>query len=786
MADFTVSELEHFHADRRKLRSAYNGIPSPAHSAHGVLIRTSLRKLTTEKKAIKVRFYRNGDRLFKGITYAVSPERFRNFEALMADLTRTLADQSHLPQGVRQIFTADGSRRIRSLHELLPGESYVCASQEVFKKLDYTKNINATWSHGTPRHDKDGRDSRSSSPHNLVTETSQEESRAFIKPKLVTVIKSGSKPRKAARILLNKKTAHSFDQVLTDITDAIKLDSGAVRKLYTMNGKQVTSLQDFFKDDEVFIAYGQERYSQDDFDLGDNEFHNISAYHKLPRRDRVMLKSPASSRRNMSPRLSTGSSKVNGTDGGRTKTPEHPFSPKLYRNVQSRIDSGRGKGSNKSAKEALAERKNSIGSQGSPVTVRAASTKKKDGSSASGSRSSSSASSKYGASGKLRKGSGPANIADEHLQNDVEEKRPRQLELDAANEDIQNIPPGLIEKYKIGRVIGDGNFAVVKECTDRSTGEEFALKIIDKKKCKGKEKMIESEVSVLRDVKHPNIIQLLDEYDGPNHLYLLMELVKGGDLFDSISMATKYTERDASCMVHNLASAINYLHSLNIVHRDIKPENLLVCEHRDGTKSLKLGDFGLATFVMKPLTTVCGTPTYVAPEIILETGYGVQVDVWAAGVITYILLCGFPPFRSENNDQEELFDKIIIGNYTFISPFWDDISNLAKELIMCMLEIDPEKRYTALEVMQHPWVAEDGGIERDFPIELSKKLSMNFDIKPKQSMKSAGIALVAATSLDKDSKYFKPALNRMRVEATSEDEENGNDVEEEDDSDDNF
>ncbi|XP_071951404.1 serine/threonine-protein kinase DCLK1-like [Antedon mediterranea] len=784
MADYTVSELEHFHADRRKLRSIHNGLPSPAHSAHGVLIRTSLRKLTTDKKAIKVRFYRNGDRLFKGITYAVSPERFRNFEALLADLTRTLADQSHLPQGVRQIFTADGSRRIHSLTELLPGESYVCASQEVFKRIDYTKISNQTWSHGTPpRESKSLYENRSSSPANRGVESAQEDTRTFIKPKLVTVIKSGSKPRKAARILLNKKTAHSFDQVLTDITDAIKLDSGAVRKLYTINGKQVTCLQDFFKDDEVFIAYGQERHSHDDFDLANTEFHNISAYRKSARRDRAMLKSPAPMRHSMSP-----SSNMNGrpSSGARTKTPEHPFSPKLYRNVQSRIDSGR-KGS-KSAKEALAERKSSIDSQGSPVIGRAASAKKKDSSDTSSRSSSPGGSSKYGGSQKLRKTSVPSSIVSAHSQNDVEEKRPKQLDLDSSSNDNENTPPGLLEKYRIGRIIGDGNFAVVKECTDRSTGEEFALKIIDKKKCKGKEKMIESEVNVLRNVKHPNIIQLLDEYDAPNELYLLMELVKGGDLFDAISMATKYTERDASCMVHNLASAINYLHSLNIVHRDIKPENLLVCEHKDGTKSLKLGDFGLATFVMKPLTTVCGTPTYVAPEIILETGYGTEVDVWAAGVITYILLCGFPPFRSESNDQEELFDKIIIGNYSFISPFWDDISSLAKELIICMLEIDPAKRYTALEVMQHPWVAEDGGIERDFPIELSKKLSMNFDIKPKQSVQSAGIALVAATSLDKDGKYFKS--NRARAGAQSEEEEcveeTRSDVEEEYDSDENF
>ncbi|KTF76130.1 hypothetical protein cypCar_00038404, partial [Cyprinus carpio] len=244
----------------------------------------------------------------------------------------------------------------------------------------------------------------------------------------------------------------------------------------------------------------------------------------------------------------------------------------------------------------------------------------------------------------------------------------------------------ILDKYKIGKVIGDGNFAVVKECVERSTGKEFALKIIDKNKCRGKEHLIESEVAVLRRVKHPNIIMLIEEVDTPTELYLVMELVKGGDLFDAITSSTKYTERDASVMVFNLAAALKYLHRMCIVHRDIKPENLLVCEYPNGIKSLKLGDFGLATVVEGPLYTVCGTPTYVAPEIISESGYGLKVDIWAAGVITYILLCGFPPFRSEKNLQEDLFDQILVGHLEFPSPFWDNITDSAKDLIGHMLQ----------------------------------------------------------------------------------------------------
>ena len=242
MSDMAMSlaELEHFRPPEERRRHLRNGIPSPAHSAHGILIRTSLAKRTEEKRAKKVRFYRNGDRFFKGIVYAVSAERFRTFEALLADLTRTLTDQSHLPQGVRQILTVDGARKITNIDQLQEGESYVCASIEVFKKINYTQNADPAWKCGVVKREKDGRESATPIKDKDLADGVQEENRDYIKPRLVTVIKSGAKPRKAVRILLNKKTAHSFDQVLTDITDAIKLDSGAVRKLYTLDGRQVS------------------------------------------------------------------------------------------------------------------------------------------------------------------------------------------------------------------------------------------------------------------------------------------------------------------------------------------------------------------------------------------------------------------------------------------------------------------------------------------------------------------------------------------------------------------
>uniref|UniRef100_A0A8C6KJB2 Serine/threonine-protein kinase DCLK2 n=1 Tax=Nothobranchius furzeri TaxID=105023 RepID=A0A8C6KJB2_NOTFU len=626
------SEFEHFEERNRPHRtprtnsgsqsgSRGNGpVPSPAHSAHCSFYRTrTLQSLTSEKKARKVRFYRNGDKYFKGLVYAVSSDRFRSLDALLMELTRSLSDSVNLPQGVRTLYSLDGDRKIGSLDELVEGESYICASNEPFRRVDYAKNVNPNWSVGS----KTGT-SRSMSCLIPLKNELHRESKEFIKPKLVTVIRSGVKPRKAVRILLNKKTAHSFEQVLTDITDAIKLDSGAVKRLYTLEGKQITCLQDFFGEDDVFIACGPEkhRYAQDDFVLDHSECRGIKSPHSRSATPSLTAKSPGLHRRSKSPRSGSRCTFV------------------LY---------------------------------------------KPD--------------------------------------------------------------PCISEKYEVGKVIGDGNFAVVRECEERSTGKEFALKIIDKAKCSGKEHLIENEVAVLRKVKHPNIIMLIEEVDTLSELYLVMELVKGGDLFDAITSLAKYTEKDASTMVFNLAGALKYLHSMNIVHRDIKPENLLVFEHPDGTKSLKLGDFGLATVVEGPLFTVCGTPTYVAPEIIAESGYGLKVDIWAAGVITYILLCGFPPFRSENNIQEDLFDQILLGQLDFPSPYWDSITDSAKELILKMLLVNAEARYSAQDVLSHPWVTADAVMENNMKMEVSFTLKTHFNTSTtKHNNTTAGVSVIMVSS----------------------------------------
>uniref|UniRef100_A0A4W5JSX3 Protein kinase domain-containing protein n=1 Tax=Hucho hucho TaxID=62062 RepID=A0A4W5JSX3_9TELE len=257
--------------------------------------------------------------------------------------------------------------------------------------------------------------------------------------------------------------------------------------------------------------------------------------------------------------------------------------------------------------------------------------------------------------------------------------------------------------------------------------------------------------SILRRVKHPNIVLLIEEMDTYSELYLVMELVKGGDLFDAITSTNRYTERDASGMLYNLANAIKYLHSLNIVHRDVKPENLLVYEHADGSKSLKLGDFGLATVVDGPLYTVCGTPTYVAPEIIAETGYGLKVDIWAVGVIAYILLCGFPPFlvSLQQFDQEDLIHVVLmlrcvskthayspLFSPPLLSPPISSSPLLSSPLLSSPLLSSPLPLSLSLSLQ------DDGVSENEQELSVAGKIKKHFNTGPKANDTTAGVSVI--------------------------------------------
>lgn len=237
-------------------------------------------------------------------------------------------------------------------------------------------------------------------------------------------------------------------------------------------------------------------------------------------------------------------------------------------------------------------------------------------------------------------------------------------------------------------------------------GDEVAIKIIEKKNVEQDLARLATEMQILKSVDHPNIIKLKEIFETDSMLYIVTEVVTGGELFDRIVEKGSYCERDAAVLVKKLVTALDYLHNKNIVHRDLKPENLLLKSPEQDTE-VKLADFGLSKVLGQEvmMQTACGTPGYVAPEILQssETGYGKEVDMWSVGVITYILLCGFPPFYNDNVAQ--LFESIIKADFDYPSDYWDNISDDAIDFIDNLLIPDPAKRMSAAEALQHSWLS---------------------------------------------------------------------------------
>lgn len=261
------------------------------------------------------------------------------------------------------------------------------------------------------------------------------------------------------------------------------------------------------------------------------------------------------------------------------------------------------------------------------------------------------------------------------------------------------------KKYDIEKKdsLGSGNFAVVKKCKKKSDGQLYAIKIIDKNKVEDMND-IDREIDIMGKIEHPNIIRLFEVFDEPKKMSLIMELVEGGELFDRIVERGNFTEKDAANTVKTLCDALKYIHDKNIVHRDLKPENILMASKAPDA-SIKIADFGLARLMKgtEMMKTACGTPGYVAPEVLQNKGYSSgAVDMWSVGVILYILLCGFPPFYEE--ELPALFDQILKGRYDFPSPWWDNISKEAIACVKAMLTVDPKKRLTAADVPKDKWI----------------------------------------------------------------------------------
>jgi len=263
-----------------------------------------------------------------------------------------------------------------------------------------------------------------------------------------------------------------------------------------------------------------------------------------------------------------------------------------------------------------------------------------------------------------------------------------------------------IEKqYEFRSELGRGAFSIVYLTVHKATNQHYAVKVINKKDLgKDYEKNLKMEVDILKKVNHPNIIALKELFDTPDKLYLIMELVTGGELFDKIVEKGSYTEDEASQLVRKIVSAVDYLHNLGIVHRDLKPENLLL-KRADNDLEIAIADFGLSKIVGQQMMmqTACGTPSYVAPEVLNASGYGKEVDMWSIGVITYILLCGFPPFYGDT--VPEIFEQIMEANFDYPEEYWGSVTKEAKDFINKLLVVDSDKRMSAVDALRHPWLA---------------------------------------------------------------------------------
>ncbi|KYQ89395.1 putative protein serine/threonine kinase [Tieghemostelium lacteum] len=281
------------------------------------------------------------------------------------------------------------------------------------------------------------------------------------------------------------------------------------------------------------------------------------------------------------------------------------------------------------------------------------------------------------------------------------------------------------KKYMIGETLGSGNFATVKLAVDRKSGEKYAIKIIDKKKyfmnSSSRKDALMDEVNILKGLNHQNIIHIQEVFETDKTLYLVLELVQGGELLNDILNSMFYQELKAKLLFYQIVEGVKYLHDRGIAHRDLKPENILLKRKGEdldpqAKDSIKLSDFGLSRTVNSGslMTTMCGTPQYLAPEIIMGTGaqggYGKEVDCWSMGAILYIMLCGYPPF--DESKDISIFEQIRKAIFDFPSEDWDVVSNEAKDLIKRLLNVNPAKRYSCSQILEHPWFNPNASLEK--------------------------------------------------------------------------
>uniref|UniRef100_A0A674D0P2 calcium/calmodulin-dependent protein kinase n=1 Tax=Salmo trutta TaxID=8032 RepID=A0A674D0P2_SALTR len=321
------------------------------------------------------------------------------------------------------------------------------------------------------------------------------------------------------------------------------------------------------------------------------------------------------------------------------------------------------------------------------------------------------------------------------------------------------------EEFQMFEELGKGAFSVVRRCVKVLSGQEYAAKIINTKKLSARDhQKLDREARICRLLKHSNIVRLHDSISEEGHHYLIFDLVTGGELFEDIVAREYYSEADASHCIQQILEAVLHCHQMGVVHRDLKPENLLLASKSKGA-AVKLADFGLAIEVegeQQAWFGFAGTPGYLSPEVLRKDPYGKAVDLWACGVILYILLVGYPPFWDE--DQHRLYQQIKAGAYDFPSPEWDTVTPEAKDLINKMLTINPAKRITASEVLKHPWISHRSTVascmHRQETVECLKKFNARRKLKVLQSSGEQN-ELTNTTIEDEDTRVRKQEIIKV-------------------------
>lgn len=308
-----------------------------------------------------------------------------------------------------------------------------------------------------------------------------------------------------------------------------------------------------------------------------------------------------------------------------------------------------------------------------------------------------------------------------------------------------------VDMYAMGRELGRGNYGVVNEATHIASGKQFAVKSVRISKMSKADRIgLEKEIGLLRRLRHPHIVRLHAVFREGGKILLVFDLLLGGELLDFLAKEDTYSEADAAELAVTILDAVGYCHRMGVVHRDLKPENIVVKGSRGEDPSLKIIDFGFANEVagqsMESLVTRCGTPAYVAPEILAGRPYGATADMWSVGVILYMLLCGYPPFQHKN--QAIMFRQIRAGVYKFHSPHWDEVSDEAKDLVSKLLVVDPDKRLTAVEAAAHPWcLATSAASDRH----LSQVLRKLREFNARRRFRAAGMLVRSGIRLRKAS-----------------------------------